>query len=42
VCVPEHVLLWVLDPYILSLGPKLNPREEKKNPIGFWRQFSQI
>lgn len=29
-CVPEHLLLWVLDPCVLSLGPRLNPREEKK------------
>lgn len=35
VCVPEHLLLWVLDPCVMSLGPRLNPREEKKIPLFF-------
>lgn len=33
--VPEHLLLWVLDPCVLSLGPSLNPREDKKIPLVF-------
>lgn len=30
-CAAKHLLLWVLEPYMLPLGPRLNPREAKKS-----------
>lgn len=34
-CAPKHLLLWVLAPHTLPLGPRLNPREAKKIPLVF-------